>query len=95
MKIPVNNDVLVAKPKTTFLQCEDCGTLAYQEDRFCSCCGTRLRSKEEEPGVCSRCEARRLHPHALFCTVCGEATQKQEHMSMLSTSAADEKIFKQ
>ena len=51
--------------------CPRYGAKIKPEMMFCSSCGMKLQSEEQErPAFCSECGAR-LEPDMKFCTVCG------------------------
>ena len=58
--------------------CPRCGAKTEPEKKFCSSCGMKLQSEEQEtveeeqerPAFCSECGAP-LEPDMKFCTVCG------------------------
>ena len=47
------------------VRCSSCGTVGYQTDRYCPCCGTPLVRS------CGECGAAIVHPIAYYCTACG------------------------
>jgi hypothetical protein len=47
------------------VKCISCGTLGYQTDRYCPCCGAEM------PRSCAECGAAITHPIAFYCTACG------------------------
>ncbi|MEO5930323.1 MAG: zinc ribbon domain-containing protein [Candidatus Kapaibacterium sp.] len=47
------------------MRCTGCGTVGYQGDRYCPCCGLPLVRN------CRQCGAAIAHPIANFCTACG------------------------
>lgn len=54
--------------------CDGCGTLAYADDLYCSCCGTQLWTQRH----CRHCNAPIRHPLAIHCTHCGETLDSGE-----------------
>ena len=47
------------------IRCSACGTVGYQTDRYCPCCGDPLLRS------CGSCGALIVHPIAYYCTSCG------------------------
>jgi predicted amidophosphoribosyltransferase len=46
-------------------ECPGCRALAYADDRYCACCGTRLDE------ACAACGSPITHPVANYCSQCG------------------------
>jgi|GEM_PF-4478050 len=53
--------------------CDGCGTLAYPDDLYCSCCGAQLWTQRH----CRHCSAPIRHPLAIHCTHCGEMLEER------------------
>jgi hypothetical protein len=47
------------------IRCTSCGTVGYQTDKYCACCGNQLERS------CNECGAAIMHPIAYYCTACG------------------------
>jgi predicted amidophosphoribosyltransferase len=65
------------------IRCSACGTVGYQTDRYCPCCGTSLARS------CGNCGAPVVHPIAYYCTWCGSLLDAEKEKIQRSRSDRD------
>ncbi|MEZ4782550.1 MAG: hypothetical protein R3F28_00605 [Candidatus Kapaibacterium sp.] len=53
-------------------RCNRCGAFSHIAEQYCTCCGHRLKERQEEESVCARCGAEVITPLANYCHACGE-----------------------
>ncbi len=47
------------------VECPDCNSIGYRNDRYCACCGKPVVRR------CTACKAEVTHPVAHYCSNCG------------------------
>ncbi|MCC7438360.1 MAG: zinc ribbon domain-containing protein [Armatimonadetes bacterium] len=63
------------------VRCPNCGTVGYEHDNYCACCGTAMAN------LCRSCGSQIMQPLANYCSKCGAELRRGDDAPQLATPA--------